>query len=181
MSDAALFSTRLAFEASQTPEAARTQILRTKQIFAELGDRLRNNPPAFVAICSRGSSHHISTYGKYLIETQMLKPVASLELSVASVYNCVMDLKNSLFIVVSQSGKSPDILTMTEKAKKAGAYTVGFINDENSPLFSLCDLSIPLSAGPEYSVAATKSCLLSALAYLQLTALETGSDSSCQY
>lgn len=162
--------TSLTREAAETPEAARSQISRTRDIFKELGKRLRHTPPSFVATCARGSSDHITTYGKYVIESFSYKAVASLTPGLSSVYTVPVNLKDALFISVSQSGKSPDILAMAEAAKKSGALVVGFVNNEQSPLFELCDIAIPLSAGPEKSVAATKSCLVSGLAYLQLAA-----------
>ena len=160
----------LAREAAETPAVARRQIERSQAAFAALGERLRKDPPKYVVTCARGSSDHATTYGKYLIETHAGRVVASVGPSIASVYESPLDLTGSLFIAVSQSGRSPDILRLTEAAKKSGALTVGFINDETSPLFSMCDAAIPLSAGAETSVAATKSYLLSALAYLQLVA-----------
>src|SRR3546814_6468996 len=61
------------------------------------------------------------------------------------------------FIVVSQSGKSPDLLASAEVAREAGAIVIAIVNDENSPLVRLADIVMPLRAGPERSVAATKS------------------------
>ncbi|NBD07661.1 MULTISPECIES: SIS domain-containing protein [Corallococcus] len=161
----------LAREAAQAPDAARRQLARCRDTFAYLGARLRRTPPRFVVTCARGSSDHAAVYGKYLIETTLGRAVASLGPSVASVYNTrALDLRDALFIVISQSGRSPDLLRMTEAARSGGAVVLGFINDEASPLAALCDVLIPLSAGPEQSIAATKSYLLSGLAFLQLVA-----------
>lgn len=162
--------TALAREAGETATVARKQIERNRDAFTELGERLRRNPPRFVTTCARGSSNHASTYGKYLIETHAGRAVAPIGPSIASVYHAPLDLRESLFIAVSQSGRSPDLLKLTETAKSGGAYTVAFVNDEASPLIEMCDFAIPLSAGPETSVAATKSYILSGLAYLQLIA-----------
>lgn len=163
-------TTALAREAGEAPKVARYQIERNREAFAALGERLRKTPPRFVVTCARGSSDHATTYGKYLIETHAGRAVASVGPSIASVYRSPLELEGALFIAVSQSGRSPDILKLTEMAKTGGAYTVGFINDEASPLFGLCDVAIPLSAGAEKSVAATKSYILSGLAYLQMIA-----------
>ena len=83
-------------------------------------------------------------------------------------------LDDALFVTVSQSGTSPDLLRLTEAARAGGALVVGFINDEHAPLAALCDVALPLCAGPETSVAATKSFLLSGLAFLQLVAHWSG-------
>jgi glucosamine--fructose-6-phosphate aminotransferase (isomerizing) len=165
----------MAREAAQAAACARRQIERCAGGFAELGERLRRRPPRFVATCARGSSDHAASYGKYLIETELGLPVASVGPSIASVYHRrPLELADSLFVTVSQSGKSPDLLQLTQAARARGALVVGFINDEHAPLAALCDVAMPLCAGVETSVAATKSFLLSGLAFLQLAAHWSG-------
>jgi glutamine---fructose-6-phosphate transaminase (isomerizing) len=161
----------MAREAAEAGAAARRQLARCRDGFAELGARLRRHPPRFVVTCARGSSDHAASYGKYLIETELGRAVASVGPSIASVYRRQpLALGDALFIAVSQSGKSPDLLRLTEAARASGALVVGFINDERAPLAALCDVALPLCAGAETAVAATKSFLLSGLAFLQLVA-----------
>jgi glucosamine--fructose-6-phosphate aminotransferase (isomerizing) len=165
----------MAREAAQAATCARRQIERCADDFAELGERLRRRPPRFVVTCARGSSDHAASYGKYLLETELGRPVASVGPSIASVYQRrPLELADCLFVTVSQSGKSPDLLQLTRAARAAGALVVGFINDEHAPLVELCDVALPLCAGVETSVAATKSFLLSGLAFLQLAAHWSG-------
>ena len=71
-------------------------------------------------------------------------------------------------IFISQSGRSPDILDQVKMAKLSGAYCIALINDETSPIVDLVDTVIPLKAGEEKAVAATKSYLLTLSALLQL-------------
>ena len=168
--------TALGREALETAVGARSQLATRGALFADLGRRLRDKRPAAVVTCARGSSDHASLYGKYLIENFVGLPVASVGMSVASVYGRDLDLGGALFIAASQSGRSPDLLRLTESAKRAGALVVGFVNDETSPLFHLSDVAIGLSAGPETSVAATKSQLLTCLAYLNLVARWTNDE-----
>ncbi|HEX3758538.1 MAG TPA: SIS domain-containing protein [Kofleriaceae bacterium] len=163
-------SPAIAREASQAAALAHGQLARCAAGFAELGARLRRDPPRFVVTCARGSSDHAASYGKYLIETELGRAVASVGPSIASIYCGPLALADSLFVVVSQSGRSPDLLRLTEAARRGGALVVGFVNDERAPLAGLCDVALPLCAGPELSVAATKSFLLSGLAFLQLVA-----------
>jgi glucosamine--fructose-6-phosphate aminotransferase (isomerizing) len=165
----------MAREAAQAAAAARRQIDRCADGFARLGERLRRQPPRFVVTCARGSSDHAASYGKYLIETELGRAVASMGPSIASVYRRgPLELRDCLFIAVSQSGRSPDVLRLTEAARTGGALVVGFVNDEAAPLGALCDVALPLCAGAETSVAATKSFLLSGLAFLQLVAHWSG-------
>ncbi|HEV2675835.1 MAG TPA: SIS domain-containing protein [Aliidongia sp.] len=160
----------MALEAADSANAARRQIERCGPLFKALGARLRALKPRFVVTCARGSSDHASAYGKYLIETGIGLPVASIGPSVASLYNAPLQLEGGLFIAVSQSGRSPDLLRLARTAQASGAFVVCFVNDEGSPLARQADLFIPLCAGKESSVAATKSYLTSALGFLQLAA-----------
>lgn len=160
----------MADEAREAPAAARRQRVLAGPTLAELGARLRARPPAFVVTCARGSSDHAATYGKYLIETVLGRAVASVGPSVASLYGRGLAVEGALFVAVSQSGQSPDLLRLTEAARAGGALTVGLVNDEASPLAARCEVVVPLCAGPERSVAATKSFLTAAVALLHLVA-----------
>ena len=164
----------MAQEAAEAGAAVRRQIAESGDSFARLGERLRAAPPALVATCARGSSDHACTFGKHVVETVLGRAVASLGPSVASVYGRPLAMPGALLLVVSQSGRSPDLLRMAEAARAGGALVVGFVNDLSSPLPELCDLAIPLAAGPERSVAATKSCLAAMAAFLQLAAHWSG-------
>jgi len=166
---------RIAIEARETAAGARRQLVTCAPILAELARRLRAAPPPLVVTCARGSSDHAATYGKYVLETMAGNLVASVGPSVASMYHrAPVGLTNALFIAVSQSGKSPDVLRLTDAAKRGGALVVGIVNDGASPLAAQCDLVLPICAGEERAVAATKSFLLSGLAFVQLAAAWTG-------
>lgn len=164
----------MAREAREAADGARRQIATCAAAFAALGARLRAHPPAFVVTCARGSSDHAATYGKYVLETTVGRLVASVGPSVASTYGrAPIGLDRALVIAVSQSGRSPDVLRLTETARAAGAVVVGLINDTTAPLAAVCDVVIPLCAGDETSVAATKSFLLAAFGFVQLAAAWT--------
>ncbi len=157
-------------EAAEAAEIIAAQFARNHGVMESLAASLRQSPPPFVVTCARGSSDHAATYGKYLLETQLGVVVASASPSVGSVYAAPLQLQGALFIVISQSGKSPDLLRNAEAAKAAGARVVALVNVEDSPLAQLADTVIPLHAGVERSVAATKSYLASLAALLQLAA-----------
>ncbi|GAB3512171.1 SIS domain-containing protein [Pseudoxanthomonas daejeonensis] len=157
-------------EAAETAALVAGQFARNRETVAALASQLRASPPPFVATCARGSSDHAATYAKYLIETQLGIVTASLSPSIGSVYAAPLRLEGALFIAISQSGKSPDLLRNAEAAKAAGARVVALVNVEDSPLAQLADTVIPLGAGPEKSVAATKSYLASLAAIAQLVA-----------
>ncbi|KAB7767862.1 SIS domain-containing protein [Xanthomonas maliensis] len=158
-------------EAAQTADVVAAQMARNADTIAALAQSLRQAPPPFAVTCARGSSDHAATYAKYLFETQLGLVTASASPSVGSVYAAPLQLRGALYLVISQSGKSPDLLRNAEAAKAAGARVVALVNVEDSPLAQLAEVVLPLGAGPETSVAATKSYLASLSAILQLVAV----------
>ena len=155
-------------EAAEASAGVRRQLDRTRDRAARLGDALRRLAPRAVVTCARGSSDHAATYAKYLIETRAGVITASAAPSVASVYGAHPDLRGCLFIAISQSGRSPDLLAAAKAAREAGAVVVGIVNDADSPLAQGADQCLPMLAGPEHCVAATKTYIasLSAIAHL---------------
>ncbi|WP_267379075.1 SIS domain-containing protein [Sphingomonas sp. GC_Shp_6] len=146
-------------ESLEAPEAARRALLANRETIATLAARLRQRPVRLVGTCARGSSDHAATYGKYLIETMLGVPVVSVAPSVASLFAAPVETEGALCIAISQSGRSPDLLATTAAWQAAGIEVAALVNDEGSPLATQADWLLPLSAGPERSVAATKSCL----------------------
>lgn len=163
-------STRMFQEAAQAGAAVRTQLERNRQVVADLGVRLREMAPRAVVTVARGSSDHAATFAKYLFETRVGVLTASAAPSIASVYGATQDLRDCVFIAISQSGRSHDLLSATHAAKKAGALVVALVNDESSPLAAAADWTLPLCAGEERSVAATKSYITSLAALVHLAA-----------
>lgn len=146
-------------EAGEAPAAIATQLQRNRETVARIGARLRSHPPRMVVTVARGSSDHAATFAKYLIETRASVITASAAPSIASVYGASQDLRDCLFLALSQSGRSPDLLAAVDAARQAGALVVALVNDEASPLAAAADEALPLCAGEERSVAATKSYL----------------------
>lgn len=163
-------TTLLYREAAEAADTVARQLDQNDAIVHALADALRKSPPPFVATCARGSSDHAATYAKYAIETQTGSVTASASPSVESIYEVPLRLHGALYLAISQSGASPDLLSSARAAKQAGARVVALVNVEDSPLAALADTVIPLRAGPERSVAATKSYLGSLSAVLHLVA-----------
>lgn len=160
-------------EAAEAPAAIARLLAANREAAARLGETLRARPPGAVVTCGRGSSDHAATYAKYLIETGLGIPTSSAALSVSSVYEATPRLEGALFLAISQSGRSPDILAAVDAARRSGALTVALVNDEASPLADLAELTLPLKAGPELSVAATKSYITALAGIAQLVAAWT--------
>ncbi len=130
----------------------------------------RQRDPAFIATVARGSSDHACSYLKYAAELTLGLPVASIGPSVASIYGAKLKLGGALCLAVSQSGKSPDIVELTRAARAGGALAVAVTNDPGSPLALAAEAVLDIHAGPELSVAATKTFVTSATAGLALIA-----------
>lgn len=156
-------------EAAQASAVAARQYASNARLLSELGRKLRTINPQIVFTCARGSSDHAATYAKYLIETRLRIPVVSQAPSISSIYGApLLHVKDAPFILISQSGKSPDLLLSAEAARKAGALVIALVNDIGSPLADLAEIVVPLHAGPEQSVAATKSYIATLCAFAHL-------------
>ena len=158
-------------EAAEAVSVAERQLFELQDIVRAVGRKLREREPPFILTCARGSSDHVATFAKYLIETRARTPVASYAPSISSLYATPWSkLRGALFLAISQSGQSPDIVISTRAAKEAGAFVVAIVNHPDSPLGELADITIPMLAGPERSVAATKSFIVSLLILVTLVA-----------
>jgi len=160
-------------EIAEAPEAVARQEQALRAPLAELVTRLKRQPPQVAVTCARGSSAHAATFGKHLIERYLCVPVAAAAPSVATVYGQQLRLRDQLFLAISQSGRSDDLIEQTTVAKAAGAITVVLVNATDSPLAAASDIVLPMEAGPELSVAATKTFIASVSALLRLAALWT--------
>lgn len=168
--------TRMFAEAAEAADAVERQLAANADAMASLVERLRAGPPRGVVTCARGSSDHAATFGRYLIETRLGLLTASASPSVASVYGAAPDYSDMLALGISQSGKSPDILAAMRAAREAGAHTLALVNVADSPMATEADTCLPLHAGPELSVAATKSYIAAVAGLVHLVAGWSGDE-----
>src|SRR4051794_9906183 len=164
-------ATRMADELREAPRAVMDQASALAVPLSDLVTRLKSRPPQFVVTCARGSSAHAATFGKHLIERHLGVPVAAMAPNIATVYRRRLRLSGQLFLAISQSGRSDDLVESATMAKAAGALTAALVNVTDSPLAAACDIVLPMEAGPERSVAATKTFIASLAALLRLVAL----------
>lgn len=158
----------MAKEAAEASSVIQQQLIQNANVCETLASKLKSIDPKMVMIIGRGSSDHAGVFAKYLFEVEVGLPVCAAAPSVSGVFNRTLSLDGTVAIVISQSGRSPDILRQVESAKQGGAYTIALVNDESSPLAEMVDTVLPLCAGPEKAVAATKSYLATLSALLQL-------------
>ena len=160
----------MAREIGEAPHVVRRQVEGLARPMAELVARLKRRPPQVVVTCARGSSAHAATYAKHLIERYLGAPVAEAAPNIASVYGQRLRLRDQLFLAISQSGRSDDLIEMARGARSAGALTAAIVNATDGPLVNACDIIMPMGAGPELSVAASKTFVATLAALLRLTA-----------
>ncbi|WP_416357144.1 SIS domain-containing protein [Aureimonas phyllosphaerae] len=166
----------MAREIAEITDAVRRFLDASKPAVAEVGRRLADLSPAVTVTVARGSSDHAATYFKYACEILTGRPVASLGPSVVSVYGTRLQLVGQAALAISQSGRSPDIVALLRAAREGGAETVAIGNVEGSPLLDVAHWQLPLKAGPERSVAATKSFVTSVVAALAVLAAWSGDE-----
>jgi glutamine---fructose-6-phosphate transaminase (isomerizing) len=156
-------------ETAEIPAAAERRLARTEAIAAVVA-RIEQARPHIVVFCGRGSSGHVGIYLRYLFEARLGLLASAAAPSVVTAYHRPPEMRDALFVVVSQSGRSPDLVNATQVARKHGALTLAIVNDENSPAAVASELVLPIGAGAEHSVAATKTVVLSMIAGAQLVA-----------
>jgi glucosamine--fructose-6-phosphate aminotransferase (isomerizing) len=135
-------------EASEAADVVARQLDANAELIGHLAARLRTNRPRTVVTYARGSSDHAATFAKYVIETRVGVLTSSGAPSIASVYRDPPDFRETLALIVSQSGQSPDILAAVEAANAGGALSVALVNAERSRLEAVADVTIPLRAAP---------------------------------
>jgi glucosamine--fructose-6-phosphate aminotransferase (isomerizing) len=150
----------------------RADIARTAADISAAGIR-------FVLLAARGTSDHAALYAKYLVEIVLGLPAGLASPSTMTAYGARPDLHDVLFIAVSQSGGSPDLVQSLTTARACGALTLAVTNASTSPLAAAAALHIDVLAGPERAVAATKSYTAELLSlYLLVDALRGGDGSA---
>ncbi len=168
--------TQMRREIDEIPHAVERLLSQGSAPIRQAAGEIRDVDVRYLISVARGSSDHASTYLKYSSELLLGLPMASVGPSVTSIYGSKLTVDGALCLSVSQSGKSPDIVSMTEMIKDGGAYTVALTNDASSPLGAVATSTVDICAGPELSVAATKTFVNSLVAGLWLLAEIKGDD-----
>lgn len=163
-------STLMEAEARESPAVAARLVERASPRLRELGERLRALAPRYALAAGRGSSDAAALLAKYLFEARLGLPTVSAAPSIRSIYGRQLNIEKALVLAISQSGRSPDLVEFCKSATGPDVLRVGMINDEDSPLAEIMDEFLSLEAGPEKSVAATKSCIAAMMLVFGLAA-----------
>ena len=165
--------------ASEIAESADVvdKIVRNRSATRDIARRIGIGSAPLCVVCGRGSSGHAGVFLRYLVETRLRLPVSASAPSVITAFRTPLKLRNALFIVISQSGRSPDLVAATTAARAAGARTIAIVNETSSPVAIAAEFVIPVEAAAEHSVAATKTVIGSMAACCGLIA-ELAEDSA---
>jgi glucosamine--fructose-6-phosphate aminotransferase (isomerizing) len=166
-------TTRLEHELREQGRALERLLDRQGEHARELGALFRRRDVRYIVIVSRGSSSNAARYAQYLLGRANRAPVAFATPSLYTLYEQPPRLEGALVIGISQSGESPDVKAVIEEARRQGRPTLALTNDAASPLALASDAVLPLEAGDERSVAATKTYLNSLGAIALLFAAST--------
>jgi glucosamine--fructose-6-phosphate aminotransferase (isomerizing) len=149
-------------EIHAAPQAVRAMLANNRARFVALAARLTGLQPKAMVTIARGSSDHAALFFKYICEIKLGIPVASLGPSLATLYHAPLQMAGLASLAISQSGQSPDLIALQKAVRQAGGLTIAATNKGDSPLARDSEIPLDLAAGPELSVAATKSFIASA-------------------
>ena len=143
-------------ELAESPTVVDGLLVSARPPLAHLAGEVRRRGTRFVLVAARGTSDHAATYAQYVLGARAGLPVGLATPSLSSLYGLAPRVADALVIGMSQSGRSPDIVAVLDDARRQGALTLAITNDLGSPLAGAADVVVPLEAGPELAVAATK-------------------------
>ena len=150
-------SSHLSTEIAEQPRAVGRVLSEGAGAIARAADAARDAAVESVLIAARGSSDNAARYAQHVLGRFCALPVSLASPSLYTLYDAPPRLTRTLAIGISQSGQSPDICAVIANAREQGQPTIAITNDTGSPLAQAAELTVALSAGPERSVAATKS------------------------
>ena len=157
-------------EIFEQPEKIRGFLDREEENARRITNTLRGKF-SYIVIAARGTSDNAARYAQYLYGLQHNTQVALATPSLFTMYGAAPEMKDALVVGISQSGQSPDIVAVLAEGKKQGRPTLAITNDADSPLARTAEFVLPLNAGGEKAVAATKTYTtsLAALALLSVS------------
>jgi glucosamine--fructose-6-phosphate aminotransferase (isomerizing) len=155
-------------ELREQPAALATLLDREADRAREVAEAFRRDDIRYIVIASRGSSSNAARYAQYLLGRANRVPVMFATPSLYTIYEQPPRLDGAIVVGISQSGASPDVASVLAEARRQGRPTIALTNDAASPLAQQADALLPLDAGEERAVAATKTYLnsLGAIALL---------------
>ena len=161
-------------EISEQPERIKSLISSQRKNVEKIAAEIQKRDIRYVFLAARGTSDNAGRYANYLLGAVNGLPLALATPSLFTYYKKPPKLQNALVIGVSQSGKSPDIVSVLEEGQRQGCMTLSITNEPNSPLANASDFVLELRAGKEKAVAATKTYTTELMAVAMLSAALSG-------
>lgn len=143
-------------EIEQQPQVLQGLLDEGGDAVREVARAIRGRRPRHVVIAARGTSDNAARYAKYVLGAHLGLPVGLAVPSLHTIYKQPPQLGDALVIGISQSGQSPDVVTVIDDARQQGGTTLAITNDPDSPLARSAEFCVELRAGTEHAVAATK-------------------------
>jgi len=159
----------LSTEIAEQPAVLQRLLDQERETMEQVAAAIREYDPRYVVIAARGTSDNAARYGKYLFGAANRLPVALATPSLFTLYQRPPRLENALVLGISQSGASPDIVSVIQEGRRQGALTVVVTNDPGSPLATAAAHTLQLHTGVEQSIAATKTYTASLMAMAMLS------------
>jgi glucosamine--fructose-6-phosphate aminotransferase (isomerizing) len=161
-------------EVREQPETLARLLARGRAAAEETAEAIRAKAPSFAMIAARGTSDNAARYGQYLFGIHNRLAVAQSAPSLFTYYDVAPRIERAVVIGISQSGQSPDVVAVLKEARRQGAVTVAVTNDPASPLALAAAFVLPLHAGQERAIAATKTYTAQLMALAMLSAALEG-------
>lgn len=157
-------------EINEQPQVLETLLKDQRENILEIAKMVRFRNPRYVFLAARGTSDNAGRFANYLWGAHNQLPIALAAPSLFTYYKQPPNLKDALVVGISQSGMSPDIVSVLEEGKKQGSMTLAITNEPDSPLAQSADAVINICAGIERAVAATKTYSAELMAVSMLSA-----------
>jgi glucosamine--fructose-6-phosphate aminotransferase (isomerizing) len=164
----------LLLEIAEQPEGLRRLLADGADEVEEVAQTLRRRPVRHVVIAARGSSDNAARYAQYVFGAFNRLTVTLATPSLFTRYGAPPRMDDALVVGISQSGQSPDLVAVVEEGRRQGCPTLAITNAPGSPLTTVTDHTLLLRAGPEISVAATKTYTAQLLSLAMLSAAASG-------
>ena len=161
-------------EIHEQPERIKTLLASQRKNVEKIAAEIHERDIQYVFLAARGTSDNAGRYANYLLSAQNGLPLALATPSLFTYYKRPPKLKNALVVGISQSGKSPDIVSVLEEGKRQGCLTLSITNETESPLANASDFVLDIQAGAEKAVAATKTYTTELMSVAMLSAALSG-------
>jgi len=157
-------------EIFEQPERLAALLKNQKQTVLEIAKAIKSRNVQYAFLAARGTSDNAGRYANYLWGAHNQLPLALATPSLFTFYQSPPRLQNALVVGVSQSGQSPDIVSVLEEARKQNCLTLAITNIPDSPLAKAADFVLDIQAGAEKAVAATKTYTTELMSIAMLSA-----------